>query len=275
MSNLVYRFLDSCVYESLPSMGGRPSAKFKIGSFVRVRDTPPTNKSSADTSSDKKSKKSSADESIEDKYLMQLRAEVKWVPSMNRTCSKVGIVCDGFKQLGCTRVLFKNRYFTYWDEWLLPVDKKDLDKSLRDPLERRYETLADITSKQVFSGQSAFHFVQPQYVRVLGPNDIDAALNQSPFWTVRMNETIGKVGMVAGGVLHKGLTDVLFDDGTFYIYKDEWLCSVTQVVGESQFLRSETESTEQVDSSVWQSMRERYLRQIIGQENVRSGWSTV
>lgn len=259
-----YHLCTSLRHENLPNFGCKPSAAFELGSFVRVCDTPPVHldaESSEDSSSD--------DESVRE-TLEKRRSSYKWVSDMNDTCGNVGIVCDGRKRLGVTRVLFEDEFYFYHDEWLKSVADEDVDEPLRDVLQRRYEIVVNRTAHLIFSGESAFHFVQPQYVRVIRPRDMDSARKCNPLsrWTPLMEDTVDKVGMVAGGILRCGITTVLFEDGRFYTYKDEWLRSVTLVVGKSQFLQSDTRPSQQVDSSVWQHMRERYFTQRIKKEKV-------
>jgi len=219
---------------------------------------------------------SSEDSSSDDSYdpaEEETRRKCKWVQSMDSKCGMVGIVVWGAKALVITRVRFDDGdEYAFRDEWLEPVADEAVGKYLRRRLQSFYDEVADRTADVVFRGQSTFHFVQPQFVLVIRPSDAESAREMCPKWTRSMESTVGEIGMVTGGMLQRGITTVLFEDGIFYNYKDEWLRSVTPVVGESRFLQQSTMPVDsQVNSIVWQRMRERYFaKKIIDPDNEAS-----
>lgn len=234
-----------------------------MGSFVRVCEKPPLLDDENDSSEDSLS---DFDFNLADE---KMRKKCKWVQSMDGKCGKVGIVVCGVKALAITRVRFDDGdEYAYRDEWLEPVADKAVGEFLRRRLQSCYDKVANRTADVVFSGQSTFHFAQPQFVLVIRPFDVKSAREMLPGWTPLMDATVGEIGMVTGGILDRGVTTVLFEDGVFYNYKDEWLRSVTPVVGESRFLQQSTMPVDsKVNSIVWQQMRERYFAKKIDQDN--------
>lgn len=174
---------------------------------------------------------------------------VKWTAKMDAHCNHIGIVSGGSIEKSASQVILVDDWWYYHDAWLTRVAEEDVDVGLRDTLRKRLQLVQRQIAKSVFAGQSTLNFHRPVYVRVRKPESVPKGCVLE--WTSPMDETDGRVGVVAGGALSKGVTTVLFEGSEFANYLDTWIVPVDA---------SEVDAAQQERlCAQWSAMRDTYV----------------